>query len=324
MELWLMPLFFVHIPKTAGTSFRLGAERYFGIENIVYDYSPSAPETSTLVTNLLYGGTSDFWRFKKVCEQRQTAMVGGHVNVGRFVSLFGVGQTATFLRDPLQRMASEYAHFVRHNNYEGSFKDFYSRPIIHNLQSKILQGVSLEAIGFMGLTERYSESLTQLNAHYSFAIPQREDNLGKPSFDALHKIPLDDQFEFNRLNEKDILLYQQAITLFNQRHEFFQKGKPWAHARLGEVKPNRVSGWAWWADQTNDLPVTVEILVNDKLLKTVQAVEQRPGLCRLLPPRGGYIGFSLSVNLKVGDQVQCRVSATGQYFPVNPIKVTPV
>lgn len=247
-------------------------------------------------------------------------MVGGHVNASRFVSLFGVGQTLTFLRDPLQRMASEYVHFVRHYEYKGSFHDFYSRPIMHNRQSKILHGVDVEAVGFVGLTERYTDSLKLLNARYGLAIPQREDNRGKKSLDAVHEISAEDEAEVKQLNKRDIRLYEQAVALFDQRYQLHQDGKPWAHARLVEVKPGRIAGWAWWAGESDD-PVTVEVWANGKHLDNVTAVELRPGLCRLLPPRGGYVGFHLPVKLKPGDQVQCRVASTGQWFPLKPRRV---
>lgn len=315
-----MPLFFVHIPKTAGTSFRLGAEQFFKKTHIAYDYGKGSAETSDVVQSHLYRSPADFWQFGQACIRQETAMVGGHVNVGRFVSLFGVGQTLTFVREPLQRMASEYAHFVRHYDYKGSFHDFYSRPVMHNRQSKILHSVVLEAIGFVGLTERYAESLKVLNAHFGIDIPQREDNRGKKSVEAVHEIPAEDEAEFKRLNKQDIALYQRAVDLFDARERCFQAGKPWAHARLVEAGVQRVAGWAWWAEQGDD-PVQVEIWVNDEYVDTVSAVELRPGLCRLRPPRGGYIGFHLPVKLTPGDRVQCCVAGTKQWFPTKPRRI---
>lgn len=312
-----MSLFFVHIPKTAGTSFRLGAEQLFTKPYIVYDYGKGSAETSDIVQNHLYSSPVDFWKFGQACLRQETAMVGGHVNAGRFVSLFGVGQTLTFLREPLQRMMSEYQHFVRHNHYKGTFKDFYSRPVMLNRQSKILHNVDLESIGFVGLTERYAESLKVLNAHFGIDIPQREDNRGKKSVEAVHEIPAEDEAEFKRLNKQDIALYQRAVDLFDARERCFQAGKPWAHARLVEASVQRVAGWAWWAEQGDD-PVQVEIWVNAEYVDTVSAVELRPGLCRLRPARGGYIGFHLPVKLSPGDRVQCCVAETKQWFPTKP------
>ena len=316
----MLLIYFVHIPKTAGTSFRLGAEYYFGRESIVYDYGKGSPTTTAVAIDTLYEEPKDFWRFKSACEQKGVSVVGGHVNASRFVSLFGVGNTLTFLRDPLQRMASEYAHFVRHYEYKGSFRDFYSRPIMHNRQSKILHGVDFEAIGFVGLTERYAESLALLNSRYAIQVPNREDNRGKTSLDAVHEISVEDEAELKRLNKRDIHLYEQAVAIFEQRQQMATLGQKWAHARIQEANVQRISGWAWWPGEDDD-PVSVEVWANGKHLDTVTAVELRPGLCRLLPPRGGYVGFQLPVNLCPGDQVQCRVASTGQWFPLKPRRV---
>lgn len=244
-------------------------------------------------------------------------MVGGHVNVGRFVSLFGVSNTITFLRDPLQRMVSEHAHFVRHYGYQGNFHDFYSRPAMHNRQSKLLHGVDFEAIGMVGLTERYAQSLEMLNANYGIEIPQREDNQGKASLDVAYAINPEDETKLRRLNARDIELYDHANELFEKRWQLFQDGMSWAHARLSEVNTSRVAGWAWWAEG-GDEHVEVEVWVNGVCLDTVPSMELRPGLCRLLPPRGGYVGFHRPVKLAPGDWVQCRVATTGQWFPAKP------
>ncbi len=320
-----MPLFFVHIPKTAGTSFRQGAERYFSPERIVYDYGEDSETTSALVTQTLYADQPDFWQFKRALFAESPAMLGGHVSIARFASLLGVGSTLTFLRDPLQRTASEYAHFVRHMNYKGSFREFYSRPAMHNRHRKLLRGVNIEAIGLVGLTERYSESLEMLNSHFGTRIPRRKDNRGKPRLQAEHKLDKEDVAELTRLNKRDIALYQQAAALFDTRYTMFKANQPWAHARLVEASVQRISGWAWWQggrDQClRDEPVEVELWVNGELIGTVRSVELLPKLCHMLPPRGGYVGFHLPVKLSPGDQVQCRVASTGQWFPPSPRRV---
>ncbi|PTB03287.1 hypothetical protein C6V82_01925 [Halomonas urumqiensis] len=317
-----MPLFFVHIPKTAGTSFRLGAEKYFSSERIVYDYGKNSDTTSALVKAYLYGDAPDSWQFRQALLAEKADMIGGHVRIGRFVSLLGVGSTITFLREPLQRVASEYAHFVRHNGYKGSFKEFYSDPKMHNRQLKALQGVNTEAIGLIGLTERYPESLEMLNKHFGINIPRREDNQGKPKLNAQHQLDKEDVAALKRLNKRDIALYQHATALFESRYAMFKSDQPWAHARLVEASTKRVSGWAWWAGENNsDEPLDIEVWVNDELAGSVRAVELRPELCRLLPPRGGHVGFHLPVKLSAGDRVQCRVTSTGQRFPPTPRRV---
>ncbi|MGS2744295.1 hypothetical protein ACU6TU_12000 [Halomonas sp. LS-001] len=320
-----MPLFFIHIPKTAGTSFRLGAEAYFSRERIVYDYGPDSDETSSLVQASLYVDQPDFWQFRQALFAENPAMVAGHVSAGRFVSLLGVENTVAFVREPLQRIASEYGHFVRNMNYQGSFREFYSRPAMHNRQRKALQGVNIEALGLLGVTERYSESLEMLNARFVTCISRREDNQGKEGLKAEHRLNQEDITELQRLNQQDMTLYQNALALFDARYQMFKANLPWAHARLAEANTHRVSGWAWWAgsheSDKRDEPLDIEIWVNDELVSTVRALEFRKDLCRVLPPRGGYVGFHLPMKLSPRDQVQCRVASTGQWFPLSPRRV---
>jgi hypothetical protein len=298
----------------------LGAEQFFNKDNIVYDYGSTSAETSSLVKSYLYQQTPDMWQFGRALLADDAKMISGHVNISRFMSILGVSQTLTFVRAPLQRMASEYAHFVRNYNYQGSFHDFYSRTFMCNRQSKILQGVDIESVGFVGLTERYSEGLQLLNARYGIEIPQREDNRGKPSLGSLHAISAEDEAELRNLNKSDIALYQKAVDLFDLRLAQFQNGKIWAHARLVEASVKNISGWAWWESSDHE-PVDVEIWINGVHEKTVASVNHRPGLCRLVPPRGGYVGFQLQPKLVPGDQVQCRIAATGQCFPLAPCRV---
>lgn len=313
-----MPLFFVHMPKTAGTSFRQGAEKYFSSERIVYDYGANSKVTSPLAKEFLHVDQPDFWQFKQALDN--PAMISGHVPIMRFASLCGAGNTITFLREPLQRIASEYAHFVSKKDYKGSFKEFYSDPTMRNRQRRALNGVNVEAIGFIGLTERYSEGLEVLNDRFATQIPEREDNRGKARIEDKHELDQDDVAELKRLNKRDIELYQYVSALFDSRYAMFKANQPWAHACLVEANAEGVSGWAWWADE-RDAPLEVELWVNGELTNTVRAAGLRQELGHLMPPRGGYVGFHVPLKLSPLDTVQCRVAVTGQWFPLSPRRI---
>lgn len=315
------PILFIHIPKTAGTSFRLGVEQSLGREAIIYDYGPTSTETSDLVQSLLYGKEQDFWRFYDACFDAGIKFVGGHFNIRRFTSGFQVANTVTFVRDPLQRMLSEFKHFVRHYGYEGSFEEFYSRPVMQNRLSKILGSVPFESIGIIGLSERYDESLELINDKFGLSIPVREDNRSNvfadnPVFD----ISKADEKKLKRLNQADLELYRECVELFDTRNKLYQSGAPFSHAFIQQVTNHKVSGWAWWGNGSDE-PVEVELLINGEPAQKKIATELRPGLCRFCPPRGAHVGFSFPEVTREGDKVQCRIAETGQFFPSRPVTV---
>ena len=162
----MKPLLFVHLPKTAGTSFRKAAESYFK-KPFALDYGDEAPETTPLVKDYFYR-QDDRWAFYKALEEQGVAFVGGHFPVKRYLAGLGLKRTVLFLRDPIQRLYSEYQHFVRHKGYSKSFDHFYKASDRINTQTKTLSRIPMEAIGFLGITERYESSLQLINHTYGF------------------------------------------------------------------------------------------------------------------------------------------------------------
>lgn len=302
---------FIHIPKTAGTSFRFAAEDVFGANRIVYDYGKAAPETSALVHQHVYQ-KPDFWAFYQACERADVALVGGHMNCDRFVAGFGVEKIVTFVRDPLQRIASEYKHFVRHKNYQGSFEEFYTQPKNQNRLSRAFREVPAWAAGFVGVTERYDESLELLHKVTGIRVPAREENMGKARVEEAHEFSPGDLKAMTRLNRKDIGLYRQVSELFNQRLLMLRQGLPFVHGHVDAVSGRKIAGTAWWDGCRADEPVVVEVLVNGVVVgHTVSAIFQ-PKFCAMKSPRGGHVGFQMPLEVREGDQVSCRVSETGQ------------
>ena len=48
------PIIYLHIPKTAGTSFRMSAEQYFGPDQVLNDYGEESPNTSEDIRAVSY------------------------------------------------------------------------------------------------------------------------------------------------------------------------------------------------------------------------------------------------------------------------------
>tara|TARA_R110002051_G_scaffold30758_3_gene70876 strand:+ start:22546 stop:23490 length:945 start_codon:yes stop_codon:yes gene_type:complete len=305
------PIFFVHIPKTAGTSFRKATEEFYSASKVIYDYSPGSEETSPLILEWVYE-KGDWLGCYHALEQSDIAFLSGHVHARKYIHLFGISQTVTFLREPVQRLVSEYNHFVRHHGYQGDLASFYRKPQFINRQTKMLQKVPLEGIGFLGLTEEYEASLAILNQVYEVGIPSVAMNMGREDTQKGYELPDAQLEEIRALNQDDINLYRKAVKLFIQRQKLFEAGKPYVHGKMQPLSGKVLSGWAWYAG--NDDAVMVNILVDGQRVDTVEAKDLRPAQLSLAPPRQGYVGFQYSFAKPPakGTKIQAVAAETGQ------------
>ena len=308
-------LLFVHVPKTAGTSFRQAAEAYFE-KKIALDYGVDAPETSPLVTELIYE-RGDNWTFYKTLDGQGIRLLGGHFSVRKYLPGMGLRNTIMFLRDPVQRLYSEYRHFVRHKDYTKSFADFYKTPNRINVQSKRFNNLPVEAIGFLGVTERYDSALQMINDNYQLELRSLARNKGRWSVKWDHDIDPADVVEIEQLHRTDREFYTYVCRLFNQREALFTQGFAYVHGAFKGVIRGFAQGWAWWSNNRDD-PVELLVRVNGEPVDSVLAKIFRPELCLFSPPRGAYVGFELPVTVKSGDTLDFQVRETGQVFPLEP------
>jgi len=312
-------LYFIHIPKTAGTSFRTAAVKAFGKNRVLMDYGVGAPETSAMIRNQVYGD-GDYWPIYEECRKNNIQMVCGHVSSEKYIYGAGAQNTIVFLRDPVQRLYSEYKHFVRIKGYEGTFCEYMNIPGKTNFQHKYMGKVPLRALGFVGVTEQYDDALKIINYRYRLGLKNLTENFSRQSLEEDHTISDENKRLALELNTKDAQIYNNAKYLFNQRKDLFDKGLVYAHARLIQVTKNHVVGWAWW-ETGIDNPVNINIRVNGEVVEEAEAVRFMEKLCCLSVPRASCVGFKANINGTKGDLVDCEVSSTGQVFPPHPIQI---
>jgi len=207
-------LLFVHIPKTAGTSFRLAAEKVLGRNRIAYDYA-RRPETHRSVLRCVYE-LPDLARLAQELNDSSILLLGGHVHYRKYRSLVPPEQVVTFLRHPIARVVSEYHHFCRHNGYAGSLLDFASRPRNKNLQTSMLRGAPLSQLGFLGLSEYYPESLALLKFKLGIALPVLVRNVN-PDQEALsggYLLTPEERERLEEWNREDLALYEEGARIF--------------------------------------------------------------------------------------------------------------
>ena len=135
-----MTLIYPHIPKTAGTSF-------LGILEQVY------PPSSTFRT---FRGSSENMIREFIdlpdAEKSRYALVCGHMNFGLHEYIPGPSTYVTFVRDPIQRVISDYSwikrnpdHFLHDDCVSMSLRVFVESKItteIDNGQTRVLAGIA--------------------------------------------------------------------------------------------------------------------------------------------------------------------------------------
>ncbi|WP_050984769.1 glycosyltransferase family 2 protein [Thiorhodococcus drewsii] len=303
-------LLFVHIPKTAGTSFRKAAVEYFGKEAIQCDYGLDT-DTTPLIRTWSYD-QEDFFQLASQFEQTGCRLICGHVPIGRYAPLVSILNTLSFVRHPVDQVISHFEHHRRRFGYKDTLEAFVAHPGNQNRQSRLLAGVPLEAIGFIGLTDRYEESLALLNQTFETGFSVLTLNIN-PRKAEVANYRLDPEIERRILetNRSDSVLVERIASLLKARLTAQASGHAFVHGAIQAVKAKTISGFAFTRQRT---PVMVRLDINEVPVATVSATTQRPGLRNLGAPRQGCVGFDfhLDTPLAPNDCIQCVAVPSGQ------------
>jgi hypothetical protein len=213
---------FVHVPKTAGTSLRLALERELGPEALAMDYGPQRPETSAVIKKYIYE-QKDMSALASALEEGPVQVICGHFPSEKYQDTFGAHNTLIFLRDPVQRLVSEYNHFVNHHRYRETFETFYRNPSFINRQGTFADGMALSDYGLVGLTEEFNASVALVNEKCGWNLPAMKMNLGRGQVDVPYQLPEKVEQEIRQLNAEDVAAYARAVEVF--------------HAQLQPVSP---------------------------------------------------------------------------------------
>ena len=286
------PVIFLHIPKTAGTSFRTSAISYFGKANVLKDYGVESKNTSPDIINYFYNA-DDLESLREVGLSRK--MLCGHFSLPRYREVFPASPVITFFRDPVKRVISEFVHFSNHYDYTGSLEDFYKDPKFQNRQHHILGGAKPTDLDFYGLTEQFGKSLEMFNQKYNTKLKMTELNKGTYSRCSVVKPTAEQIEEISHLNQADLALYTLALESFD-----CQANKPTTTAadmalryrgNFGGIRDDKLCGWI--TDSQTRKPTVLLILVNGKVLTTTTANVERPDLVRNGIDKKGICGFEV-------------------------------
>ena len=308
---------FVHIPKTAGTSFRKALE---GSSEVCRDYGKQAQETSALIREAVYQEGDHFKAYEDFVASTNEWLCG-HFPLNKYLNWFSARNVVVFLRDPIEQVLSHYNHFVRYNDFQGDFTAFYKKPLARNLQSKHTSGLPIALLGMVGITEQYSDSLDMINTQFEADYVVRKSNVNDAKVLTDSSLSMEVRSQLAQQLEQDIKLYKQAYDMLTYRKEIESTGEEWCHA-VAHLNPNFVLAGCAFFSKSNE-SVKFDLLKNGKVIKRFAAkgfYGQHP---RANFPRNRYIGFrvSLAESIKVEDTLELVVRSTKQSIPIGlPLK----
>jgi len=297
---------FVHIPKTAGTSFRKSAEELYPT---LGDYGDKSLHTSELIQEHCYK-QPDMYSLKRAFDD-ENQILSGHFLSQKYLDFVDTRRILSFVRDPLEQVISHYNHCVTHLDYEGDFETFIKLPRYCNVQSRYLSALPVSLLGFVGLTDKYDESLAFINQKFGLDIAFKQDNVGLEKTQAKETLTAEQCEIITTNNSLDIILVNQVKALFEQRITCKNNNLAWIHS-CGHINPNNILVGCAYYEQREEA-VELELIINNKIVKQFYA-DQFTGLYpKVKFPRARYVGFHVNLNdFEHVMQVQLKVRETEQ------------
>ena len=304
-------ILFIHIPKTAGTSFRVAAEKYFGEDNTFYDYSAKSPETSAEILENVYKKNDPYSLYRSL-EQHSQSFLSGHFSANKYAPLYDVLNIVTFLREPVRQVLSHYNHFRNNYGYDKGLLEFAKEERFRNVQSRNLQTIDVRLYGFVGLTEEYNKSIDLFNTLFDTALPHMHMNEKSSNSLSIKDMTEEDVEMIKKLNTQDIELYDTVKRQFKIRKQLFKQKLPFTYGFIQKIDEKRIVGLAF--QRENDNPIEIDIYAGKTYLKTVQANKLRPGMVAKNLPRKGYVGFDYRHcgDSDIKGKLHAYVKTTGQ------------
>jgi hypothetical protein len=201
----------IHIPKCAGTSFRHVLTEIYGREGVWLNYDETAPIRFDLIPPTV-------------------RCIHGHFPASHYDRFISQPELVTWFRHPVDRVVSTYYQFSRHPDRANpcccelldkglSLEEFAALDLMRNEATRYLGGKPIEAFKFVGIVERFWESLKVFGATFGVPIPQEppRENVNPERQTERYPISLRQYGRILEMNLQDLAAYDMAASRIDQR-----------------------------------------------------------------------------------------------------------
>jgi hypothetical protein len=202
----------VHVPKSAGTSFRKVLDEVSGAR-IWYNYGTIFSREQAR-PELVPPGIK---------------FIHGHFLADAFDDLFPGSQMITWVRHPVERLVSNYHHFLRTpdmrddccralHEHKLSLREFADLEWMRNETTRYLANKPLKDFEFVGISERFNESILQFCETFGYrnAVRFPHDNVNPDRKTERYELSPEDREHILSRNAVDLAWYQQAVRRLDE------------------------------------------------------------------------------------------------------------
>lgn len=212
----------VHVPKSAGTSFRRYLEGHCSAR-ICFNYG------------IIFSRE----QARAELVPRGTSLIHGHFLADAFDDLFPERRLVTWVRHPVERLVSNYHHFLRTPDMRDaccralhekrlSLREFADQEWMRNETTRYLARKPVDAFEFVGVSERFGDSMELFCAAFGFrsmgAMPS--ENVNPDRTTARYPLSREDYAYILERNAEDLAWYEAACRRLEaeMRHGHLRTG----------------------------------------------------------------------------------------------------